>query len=133
MTHDATKVLNQRLEDNQLRSIEKFTADAITCVTWHGGNATALTKHLADWRDNDYDPARLSQNIRGILKFARDTLAKRQFRCDGTREHLAQTITDIRQHVTTDYVDHLERVIEAHDLITWCDTYVTLVAVPATT
>jgi hypothetical protein len=34
--------------------------------------------------------------------------------------------------VTIDYVDHLEHVIEARDLVTWCDTYVTLVPAPAT-
>ena len=133
MTHDVTKAINQQLEANQLRTIETFTNDAVACVAWHGGNVAVLERHLADWRENDYDPERLGQNIRGILKFARDTLAKRQFRCDGAREHLVQTVADIRQHVTIDYVDHLDRVIEAHDLLDWCDTYATLIPAPATT
>lgn len=132
MSNDATEAINQRLADNQLRPIEKFVADAVTCLTWRGVDTSILEKHLADWRKSGYDPEDLSLNIRSILEFTRDTLAKRQFRSDGSRDQLVQTVADIRAHVTIDYVDHLEHVIEARDLVTWCDIYVTLVPAPAT-
>jgi hypothetical protein len=115
------------------RTIEEFSADAIAFVTRHGSNADVFTRHMTDWKSGGYDPTVLGQNIRGILEFQRSQLAKRQFRSDGSKERLIQIITDIEEHVTENYVDHLKQVIIGTELIEWCDTYTARVAAPQTT
>ena len=122
-----------QLATEKPRTLEQFTTDAIAFVTRHGSNADIFMRHMADWKNSNHNSVELGQNIRVTLEFHRNELAKRQFRSDGSKEHLLQTITDIQDHVTEDYVEHIKQVIVGHELVEWCGEYIALAAVPQTT
>ena len=120
-------------EKEPLRTLEEFVADATAFNARHSNTPDVFAKHMAHWAQSGYNPAELALNLRGTLEFQRNELAKRTYRSDHSKEQIVQIITDIKDHVIADYVDHLAEVYVAIELVEWCDAYIGLTPPQSTT
>lgn len=116
--------LNQALEANGLRTVEKFSADATDLLRRHG-NPLVFAGHLQRWENERYSPEGLKLNILSLLEFKRHELGIRQVRGDESTARLRQIIADLKNGTILQY---FEDIATARELVDWCNAYVTIAA-----
>lgn len=124
MSDDILHQINHALQAKCLRTTEQFTSDAIALATTRSEHPEVLQRYLDEWRVSEYDPETpAGLNIRQTLEFRHNTLAKRQFRCDGTIEELQKIIDALKADLVLRYY---EDVVTSGELVDWWAKYVNL-------
>lgn len=131
MTTATSTILNAQLMACGHNTIEEFCRRVVE-VTRRRAVHSDLPEQLTRWQqeEQDYSAAFLTQQIRPSLVSLRDTLAQKQYRCDGDIDTLERT----RRAITSGQAQqHLLDTIYAHTFVKWCDLFPRLTReVPAT-
>jgi hypothetical protein len=124
MNDDKVQQLNQDLKAEGLRTVERFSTDAIDLFN-RRGNSAVLTRYLQDWENTHYNPKDLRLNILNTLEFKRHELRMWQLRSDVSRERLHQIIDELEDGTI---VQRFKDVVIVDDLVDWCNAYISLAA-----
>jgi hypothetical protein len=116
-------------EEKKLRTIEEFKTDAIAMAKRYG-HPEVLKQYIKSWEESGYTPDVLGLNIQTTLEYQRNTLNKRQFRCDGSTEQLLKDLADARDGTMATYY---ENVLIARELVDWCNQFKALTKESQTT